>query len=129
MIDEKKAGTAKFWGGVFLGGLMGAGLMFLLGTKEGKRTQRILKDKGEDLIDDLEEKLEELKDKGRDLMKEGEKIKEKMVEQLAEKKEELSDEVADRLDNALAGIEEVQEKGLETTTHLRKRLFKNAPKK
>lgn len=119
----------RFMIGFFIGGLIGAGLMFLMGTKEGKKIEKLIEKKGKETIDDLEEKVEELKEKGEELIKKGEVIKEQVMEQMEEKKEDLTEEATKRLDSALANVEHIQEKGLSTTATLRKRLFRNVPKK
>ena len=119
----------KFWIGFFIGGLVGAAIIFLLGTKEGKKIEKLIEKKGKLALDDLEEKVDELKEKGEELIKKGEVIKEQVMEQMVDKKEDLTVEATKRLDSALANVEEIQEKGLSTTSNLRKRLFKNIPKK
>jgi len=119
----------KFMIGFFIGGLIGAGLMFLMGTKEGKKVEKMIEKKGRETLEDLEDKVGELKEKGEELLKKGEAIKEQVMEQIEEKKDDLTEEASKRLDSALASVVEVQEKGIATTTNLRKRLFKNVPKR
>ncbi|MFH0750113.1 MAG: YtxH domain-containing protein [Candidatus Gottesmanbacteria bacterium] len=119
----------KFMIGFFVGGLIGAGLMFLMGTKEGKKIEKLIEKKGKETLEDLEEKVDELKEKGEELIKKGEAIKDQVMEQIEDKKEDLTEEATKRLDSALANVVEIQEKGLTTTTNLRKRLFKNIPKR
>jgi len=97
---EHHHGDFRFFLGFFIGGLIGAVVIFLLGTKEGKKTGKVLEEKGKDLLDNLHDK-----------------------------KEELTESAGDKLDEALAHIEKMQEQGRETTAELRKRLFKNLPKK
>ena len=70
-----------------------------------------------------------LESQGKELVKKGEALKEKVVEQMEEKKESVTQEAATKIDSALAHIEALQEHGRETTSNLRKRLFKNIPKK
>lgn len=120
----------KFWIGFFIGGLLGAIVLFFLGTKEGKRTGRELEGKGRDLLDDFLNKLETLEHKGKELVLEGEELKKDVVSSLEEKKEEITESATEKIDSALAHIEALQERGRETTAALRKRLtFKNLPKK
>lgn len=119
----------RFLAGFFIGGLLGALVIFLVGTKEGKKYAHLLSGKGKDMLGDLEGQLEELEKKGKELVKQGEAIKDQVIEQVEEKKEELSEKAAEKLDETLAKIEEVQEKSLQTTANIRKRLFKNAPKR
>ncbi len=119
----------KFLFGFFLGGIIGALTIFFLGTKEGKKTGKILEEKGKDFLDELQDKVDELETQGKELAKKGEELKEKVVEQMEDKKETVTKEAAVKLDTALAHIEALQEHGRETTATLRKRLFKNVPKK
>jgi len=118
----------RFWFGFFIGGLLGAILLFFMGTKEGKKTGKVLEEKGKDLLEELQDKLEEMEKRGKELVKQGEEIKEQVVDEIKEKKEDLTDAAAEKLDTALAQIEKLQEQSVETTAHLRKRLFRNLPK-
>ncbi len=100
MSDEHKGGDLKFFIGLFIGGLVGACVIFFLGTKEGKKATKLLEEKGKDVLDDLHDK-----------------------------KEVFTETASGKLDSALAHIEELQKHGRETTAELRKTLFKNLPKK
>ncbi len=124
---ERKDG--KFLLGFFVGGLLGALIIFFLGTKEGKKAGKILEDRSRNLLGELEDKLNNFEKKGKDLVREGEQLKDEVVEQLEERREEFTHETTKKLDTALAHIEALQEHGRETTSSLRKRLFKNIPKK
>jgi gas vesicle protein len=128
-MSEHKGPDVKFLIGFFLGGIIGAITIFLIGTKEGKKTTKILEQKGRDFIDDLQDKIEDIEEQGKVLVKKGEALKEQVAEQLEEKKDTFTKEAAVRVDKALAHIEELQEQGRETTSHIRKRLFKNIPKR
>lgn len=119
----------RFWVGLFLGGLVGAVILFFLGTKEGKKTGKLLERKTKDVLDDLEGKLADLEDKGREIVKQGEAMKDEVLETIEDKKEKLTEDMTERLDTALTQIEELQEKSRATTATLRKRLFKNIPKR
>ncbi|MFZ5845218.1 MAG: hypothetical protein ACOY0S_01995 [Patescibacteria group bacterium] len=127
MSEEHRDG--KFWFGFFLGGLIGALIIFFLGTKEGKKAGKLIEKKGQDLLEGLQDKVEELEEKGRELAARGEDLKEQVIEEFIEKKEELTEAAAEKLDSALAHIEALQEHGRQTTASLRKKLFKNLPKK
>lgn len=129
MNDNNNHHDFKFMIGFFIGGLLGAAIMFLIGTKEGKKVEKILEKKGKEALDDIEDKVDELKEKGEELVKKGEAIKDQVMEQIEEKKEDLTEEASKRLESALASVVEVQEKGLTATTTLKKRIFKNIPKK
>ncbi len=128
-MSEQQKHDTKFWIGFFIGGLLGAITLFFLGTKEGKKTGKLLEKKGSDLLDDLEKRIEELESKGKELVQRGEEMKNQVVEQLAERKDELTKDVTDRLDSALEHIEKLQEEGVEVTRSIRKKFFRNIPKK
>ncbi|KKU83489.1 hypothetical protein A2973_02090 [Candidatus Gottesmanbacteria bacterium RIFCSPLOWO2_01_FULL_49_10] len=119
----------KFWFGFFLGGLLGAILLFFMGTREGKKTGKALEDKGKDLLEELQDKLEEMENRGRELVKQGGELKEQVIDEIKEKKEDLSEAAVEKLDTALAQIEKLQEQSVETTKHIRSRFFKNLPKR
>jgi gas vesicle protein len=131
MMNEKPhehGPDIKFLLGFFIGGILGAIIIFLVGTKEGKKTTKILEQKGKDFVDDLEDRLTDLEKQGQELAKKSEEIKEHVVVTLEEKKEAMTTEASSKIDSTLAHIEALQEHGRETTASLRKRLFKNAPK-
>lgn len=126
MSDHNHDG--KFMFGFFLGGLIGALIIFFLGTKEGKKAEKLLESRGKDILDDLEDKLDELQKKGKDFVRQGEALKEQVMDTLEEKKEEMTDTAVEKIGTALERMEELQQKGVETTANLRKK-FKNLPKK
>ena len=128
MNDDRRT-DGKFLFGFFIGGLIGALTIFFLGTKEGKKTGKLIREKGEDILDDVQGKIGELEKKGKELVREGESIKEEMLDTLEDKKEELTGNAAEKLESALAHIEALQEHGRQTTANLRKRIFKNLPRK
>ncbi len=119
----------RFWFGFFIGGLLGALLLFFMGTKEGKKTGKALEDKGKDLLEELQDKLEEMEKRGKELVRQGGELKEQVIDDIKEKKEVLGDAAAEKLDTALAQIEKLQEQSVETTKHIRQRFFKNTPKR
>ncbi len=127
-MSEEHHANGKFMAGFFLGGLIGAILLFFMGTKEGKKAGKVLERKGQDILEDLESKLEDLEQKGRQVIKQGQEVKQDVLDTLAEKKDDMTDMATERLDDALAKIEDLQEKSRETTASIRK-MFKNTPKK
>jgi gas vesicle protein len=129
MSEEHHGTDIKFLAGFFIGGLIGALTIFFLGTKEGKKAKLLLEKKGKDVLENLEDEIEVLEQKGKELAKHGEEVKEQVIEKLEDTTEELSESATKKLDSALAHIEEIQEHGRETTASIRKRLFKNLPKK
>jgi len=126
MNNEKPDG--RFLLGFFIGGLIGAIVIFFLGTKEGKKAGKFIEKKGRETIDDIEEKLEEIEEKGKELIEKGEAIKDRVIDRIEDKTDDLSQEVTDRLDRALEKLEDVQKDTLQKTTTIRKH-FINLPKK
>lgn len=127
-MSHNEQPDGRFLMGFFLGGIIGALIIFFLGTKEGKKTSKLLERKGKDFLDELQEKVEDLESHGKELVQKGEELKEKVVEEIEEKKEKLTEEASEKIDTALAHIEKIQERGRQTTASLRKK-FKNLPKK
>lgn len=119
----------KFWIGFFIGGFIGALTLFFYGTKDGKRTGKLLSDRGKDILGELEEKLDTFKKKGKELAQKGSEIGEEAVERIEKGKDVIVEASESRIEEALAHIEALQERGRETTASLRRRLFKNLPKK
>jgi len=118
----------SFLTGLIIGGAVGAGLVFLFGTEKGEKVRKELKEKGADVLDDLDDVLGELEEKGKELKKKAEKVKEEVVEHAGEFKEKASVEVMEKLDDTLANIEALQERGREATAALRKKYFLKAGK-
>ena len=119
----------KFIFGFFVGGFIGAVVIFLLGTKEGRKTKKALEDKGEDLIGGIQERISELESRGKELVEKGESLKDELITQIGEKGEMLTEEASQKIESTLAHIEALQEHGRETTANLRTQLFKNLPKR
>jgi len=126
MSEHKHDG--KFIFGFFLGGLIGALVIFFLGTKEGKKMSKVLEKRGRDVLDELDDKLAELEKSGRDLVRKGEALKDEVMEAWEERRDTMTEAAAERFDTALANLEELQNKGMTKTASLRKR-FRNLPKK
>lgn len=128
MADSPKH-DGKFWFGFFLGGLIGAITLFFLGTKEGQKAGKKIKDHSDDLLDEITSRLEILKDKGRELEAQGKELKEAVAGSVTEGKDKAAKDLVAKLDQTLAHIEEIQERGRKTTAGIRKGLFRNTPKK
>ena len=113
-MSEEQPRDLRFWVGFFIGGLLGAIVLFFMGTKEGKKTGKLLEGKGEDILDDIRNRLTSVVREGK--------------QQIEEKKEVVVKSATESIDTALAHIEELQERGRQTTATLRKQ-FKNLPKR
>ena len=110
---EHKGEDNSFWVGLFLGGLIGAGLIVLLGTDKGKRLAKKLQTEGLDFLDDVAEKVEdtveeleekgsELVEKGKELVGEGKAVETRVLQSVEEVKEDLSTQAMEKPDEALA---------------------------
>lgn len=130
----------QFWIGLFIGGLIGAVLIVLMGTEKGRKLAKKLEEEGfefwedtkeniGDKVEELEEKGELLVEKGKEMIEQGKALEEKVIEKAGEIKEDITQEAVARADATLAHIEALQERGRESTAELRKRLFKNIPRK
>ena len=86
MSDDHSRGDLKFFFGLFLGGVIGALVIFFLGTKEGKKAGKMLEEKGKDALDDIKSRVGDLESKGKELLEKGNEIKEQVVETIEEKK-------------------------------------------
>ena len=129
MSEDHTRGDFKFFVGLFLGGLIGALVIFFLGTKEGKKAGKAIEEKGKEALDDLQDTVTQIEQKGKDMLHQGEVIKDQILTQVETVKEDIQDTASEKLDSALAEIEAMQEQSLSTTAAIRKRFFKNLPKK
>lgn len=125
---EEKKGN-HFWLGFFAGGLLGGFIIFILGTKEGKKLAEKLQEKGEMFEEDIEQKVAKLQKKGEDLIEEAKDVKKKMASRLEEKKEEASDALISKMDDAFTKITDLQKKGVALTSEVHQKYFKKNGKK
>lgn len=94
--------------GLVLGALVGAGFYyFLTQTEEGKKVKRIVKDKGEDLLDELTEIVEDIENKGKHF-KERVQVAQS---QLEEKVGDIKKEVCEEAKEGLSQIDQLRERG------------------
>lgn len=127
MNNENKGGN--FWIGFFLGGLFGAFLIFLWGTKEGKKVAKKLLDQGELFEEEIEEKINKLQENGEALLSQAQVIKERVIKEVIEGKKAVSEQLVEKVDRALSQIEDLQKKGVEVTKDVHHRYFiKNGKK-
>lgn len=122
MNNENK--SSNFWLGFLLGGIFGAFLIFLLGTREGKRLAKKIIEKGELFDEDLEEKVEKLQANGKKFLKQAEDVKEKVSNETNKDKKKIGSRLINKMDKALTKIESIQKKGVEVTSKIHKRHFK-----
>ena len=122
MSEDKKGDHFLF--GFFLGGLVGAFIIFLLGTKEGKKLAEKLHEKGEMFEEDLEEKVANLQKKGEDLVNEASQVRNNMIKRFEEKKESTSESLVSKMDEAFSKLTDLQKKGVEITEDVHQKYFK-----
>lgn len=116
--------NGNFWIGFFLGGLIGGFIIFVLGTKEGKKLAERIVDKAELYEEELEENVAKLQKKGEDLLKEAQTVKDQVVEKLENERETVSAALVTKLDQTLTHIEDVQKKGVALTEEIHHRYFR-----
>ena len=116
--------NGNFWIGFFLGGLIGGFIIFILGTKDGKKLAERIVEKAELYEEELEEKVAKLQKKGEDLLKEAQTVKDQVVEKLENERETVSAELVTKLDQTLTHIEGVQKKGVALTEEIHHRYFR-----
>lgn len=139
-VKSNNHGDSSFWVGMFLGGIIGALIIVILGTDKGKKLAKKLQDEGldfwdetkdklSDRVEELQEKVSEVEEKGKELLEKGKVIEQEIVEKVTDAKDTMTQEAVAKADAALAHIEQLQERGRQSTAELRKRLFKNIPRK
>ncbi len=129
---EKKDNTT-FGVGFIIGALSSAVLITLLGTKEGRKTARLLIDKIDDYLKDVEkninfdrteviEKAEELKEEA---ISKVEEIKETMLDRFSEVKDDVSKitKLGTSIIEENPKINSVQEKGREIAQRIGQKFF------
>lgn len=127
MNNEK--GSNNFWIGFFLGGLVGAFIIFIMGTKQGKKLADRLIEETELYEEELEEKVARLQKKGEELLEEAKDIKDKVIKEVEDGKKDVTDRLATKMDEALTKIEDIQKKGVAITSEVHHHYFKRNGKK
>lgn len=126
--------------GVIVGGLIAGLLVVFFGSEKGRRLVQKLQEEGLDFfedakeglsakVDEIEQKSHQLMEKGQELFEQGKALEEEVVDTVTEAKADLSEQVAEKVDSTLEHIERLQEHGRTRTAELRKRLFKNIPRR
>ncbi|MCJ7827764.1 YtxH domain-containing protein [Patescibacteria group bacterium] len=123
--ESELADGQKGPNGFALGVLMGAGLVFLFGTKEGRKIKDQLAKKGKEVAGDLPDFVDKLQDEGKKLAHRSKEVKEK----LEQKAQELAPEVSKKTQIALEHIEETQQRGRKAAKAVNKRFFTRKGKK
>lgn len=127
MNNEK--GNNYFWVGFFLGGLVGAFIIFLMGTKRGRKLACQLVEEAETYEEELEEKVAKLQKKGEAFLEEAKGIKDKVSSEIESGKRTVTESLAQKMDAALTKLENVQKKGVALTEDVHHHYFKRNGKK
>lgn len=127
MNNEK--GNNNFWVGFFLGGLVGAFIIFFMGTKQGKKLADQLIEDTEGYEEELEEKVAILQKKGEEFLKGAREVKNKVIKEVESGRKEVNERLVTRMDEALTIIEDIQKKGVELTEDVHHHYFKRNGKK
>ncbi len=122
-------GSNNFWVGFFLGGLVGAFIIFLMGTKQGKKLADQLMEEAESYEEELEEKVAKLQKKGEEFLAEAKDVKEKIVKEVVDGKKEVTEGLVTKMDEALTKLEDVQKKGVAMTEEVHHHYFKKNGKR
>ncbi len=128
MNDNSHKG-GNFWLGFFLGGLIGAFIIFILGTKDGKKIYGLLEDEEDKFKNKIDDKIQTLKTKGEEYLKETDNLQKKVKQEVITDAKTVSQTIVDKLDDSLGQLQEVQKKGVELTEAVRSRFFKKNGKK
>lgn len=126
---NREKGGGNFWMGFFFGGLLGALLIMLFGTKEGKKIAAKLVQKSEFFEDELEEKIYALQEKGEALVTQAQEVKDRVTQEIEDGKKTVSQHLATKMDETLTKIEDIQKKGVSLTQDVHHHYFKKNGKK
>lgn len=123
-MSQENNSCGNFWLGFFLGGIIGAFLIFVFGTKEGKKMLEKILERAEDYEEELEEKVAKLQKHGEDLLEEARSVKDKVIKEIEEDKKDISTALITKMDQTLSKIEDIQKKGVELTKEVHHHYFK-----
>lgn len=128
-MSEEQAGSNGFLSGLVWGVFLGIAAFVFFETEKGKKIKERLKEEGDDLLEELPEIIDRLEEKGEEFVAQVSKLEKDVEEKASEVKADLTTDVGEKLDSSLGHIEALQEHGREITAGVRRRLFKNIPKK
>lgn len=124
MSDEKNDGS--FFLGIILGGVIGGIIIFILGTKEGKKLLEKVIDHVENPGDDLEKEIGKLESKGRQFLKDASDISKK----IKTGNETISQIISSKIDSALKRGENIRNRDIKPVNEVKpRRTFKKNGKK
>lgn len=105
--------------GFALGVFVGAALVFLFGTEEGRRLKRQLTQRGRQLAEEMPSVVKKLQKEGEAFAHKAEKIK----QDLEEKLDTFTPRAKAEITHALEHIEKTQERGRQAASVAKKRFF------
>ncbi len=107
-MSENDNSLSNLVTGLVLGAIVGAGFYyFLTQTEEGKKVKKVLREKGEDVLDELAGIVEDIEDKGEEFKKKAQTVQ----NELGQKAESLKEGVVGEVKQGLSQIEELRERG------------------
>ncbi|MBM3282752.1 hypothetical protein FJY90_00725 [Candidatus Gottesmanbacteria bacterium] len=123
-MNNESKGSLNFWFGFFLGGIVGAFVIFILGTKEGKKLVEKLVEKTELYEEELEQKVAKLQQHGENLLHEAQEVKNQVTQEVEKGRKTVSEALVSKMDKALTKIEDIQKKGVALTQEVHHHYFK-----
>lgn len=123
-MNETHEQNSHFWFGFFIGGIVGSIVLFLLGTREGKKLLERIEEKLEFLEEDLEQKLEEAQGKGDRFLKKAKSIHRKISHDLNKNKKELANKITESVDQTQEFVGDLQKQVEIKAHHINHRFFK-----
>ena len=124
LMNDNSHKSGNFWLGFFLGGLIGAFIIFVMGSKEGKKISQFLEDEEKDVRNKIDDKIHTLKTRSEKYLEEAGNLQKKIKQEVAAGTQTVSQTLVERLDDSLGQLQEVQKKGVELTAEVRNRFFK-----
>lgn len=107
-MSENDNSLSNLVTGLVLGAIAGAGFYyFLTQTEEGEKVKKVLREKGEDVLNDLTGIVEDIEDKGEEFKEKAQTVQ----DELSQKAESLKEGVVGEVKEGLSQIEELRERG------------------
>jgi len=128
-MNEELAEIKGCLKGLLWGILLTIGALIFFETERGQKLKKKLKEEEIDLLEDLPGLIDKLEEKSEEWVNEASNLEKDLKEKTVEVGQSLAEEVGEKLDVSLGHIAALQEHGREITGGLKRRLFKNIPKK
>ncbi|MGB9706792.1 MAG: YtxH domain-containing protein [Microgenomates group bacterium] len=83
-MSDSERGSESFLTGLVLGAILGAGFVyFLSSTKEGEKVKKRLRERSEDVLDNLADLIREIEEKGKEFKKKAKEVQVELEEKAA----------------------------------------------